>query len=259
MNRPCLSSVIFVVFLLLSTIASSNETSIRLAAEDSWPPFADAAGEGLSHRLIAKAFALEGIEVDTLVVPYNRGLILTEQGKVNAVFNVAMQQNTRERFLFGEEPLFVATASFYQLSRKAPVAADKWSLPEDTRVGIVRGYEYGDEFDSLPNMVLKIVDNQYQLINLLLTDKVDAVVMYDRVAAQFLDTMGVNSEVRAVIANHSSELFVAFDKNNPNSPALAGALDKGLKQLKASGEYHSLIPGVTSAPQGLRKTAGGVN
>lgn len=259
MNRPCLSSVIFVVFLLLSTIASSNETSIRLAAEDSWPPFADAAGEGLSHRLIAKAFALEGIEVDTLVVPYNRGLILTEQGKVNAVFNVAMQQNTRERFLFGEEPLFVATASFYQLSRKATLAADKWSLPKDTRVGIVRGYEYGDEFDSLPNMVLKIVDNQYQLINLLLTDKVDAVVMYDRVAAQFLDTMGVNSEVRAVIANHSSELFVAFDKNNPNSPALAGALDKGLKQLKASGEYHSLIAGVTSAPQGLRKTAGGVN
>lgn len=259
MNRPHLCSAIFSVLLLFSTMASSNETSIRLAAEDSWPPFADAAGEGLSHRLIAKAFALENIAFDTLVVPYNRGLILTEQGKVNAVFNVAMQHNTRERFLFGEEPLFVATASFYQLSRKAPLAADKWSLPKGTRVGIVRGYEYGDEFEKLPNMVLKIVDNQYQLINLLLTDKVDAVVMYDRVAAQFLGTMGVQGEVRAVIANHSSELFLAFDRKNPSSPALAGALDKGLRQLKASGEYHSLIAGIATASRGLRKTAGGVN
>ncbi|MBT1443404.1 transporter substrate-binding domain-containing protein [Shewanella sp. JM162201] len=235
---------LFILFqALLATLAIATEapSSIRIAAEDSWPPFADADGDGLSHRLIQKAFALQGVKVDTLVVPYNRGLILTEQGKVNAVFNVARQQSTESRFLFGREPLFKTTASFYQLKNRERVAADKWSLPPGTRVGIIRGYEYGDEFDRLSNMELHIHDNQYQLLNLLLTHKLDMVVMYDEVAEQFLSRTGVTNEVMAVFPNHTSELFLAFNKEDKDSAALIRALDLGLEQLREQGEYRKLL------------------
>ena len=238
----------FGIGALLSPLAHPSELpqKIRLAAEDSWPPFADAQGMGLSHRLVQRAFASESIEVESLVVPYNRGLILTEQGKVNAVFNVARQQSTETRFLFGSEPLFLASASFYQLKDKPPIAADKWSLPPGSRIGIVRGYEYGDEFDRLPNIELKVADNQYQLLNLLLTHKLDAVVMYDKVAGEFLHTTGVAPEVYPVFSNHTSELFLAFDKGAAESAALAQALDRGLKHLKQSGEYQKLLADIGS-------------
>ncbi|WP_372873247.1 substrate-binding periplasmic protein [Shewanella sp.] len=232
-----LCSTAFVLQPLLAT----EPSKIRLAAEDSWPPFADSSGHGLSHRLVKLAYATESIEVESVVVPYNRGLHLTEQSKVNAVFNVAKQQSTEGRFLFGNEPLFIASASFYQLTKREPIAADKWSLPPGIRVGIMRGYEYGDEFDALPNIVLWVADNQYQLLNLLLTHKLDAVVMYDKVAAEFLASTGVASEVYPVFNNHTSELYLAFDKNSASSIPLAAALDRGLRRLKQNGEYQKLL------------------
>ncbi|MGL5358725.1 MAG: amino acid ABC transporter substrate-binding protein, partial [Shewanella sp.] len=87
---------------------------ITLAAEDSWPPFANHLGQGISHRLIKAAFRQSNIEVSSLVVPYARALMMAEKGRVDGVFNVTREASTEGRFVFGRIPLFKATASFYQ-------------------------------------------------------------------------------------------------------------------------------------------------
>jgi polar amino acid transport system substrate-binding protein len=219
-------------------------SSITLAAEDSWPPFADQFGKGISHQLVKSAFAEVGIRVNTLVVPYSRGLRMVELGNVDGVFNVTKEVSTRDKFIFGQQALFQASASFYQ-HKSHPISAEtKYELAPKTVVGIIKGYEYGDEFPQLVKQkgwVLFVANNQRQLINMLLVNRIDLAVMFDAVAKEQLTQMGVNEEIQPIFNNHQSDIFVAFSKQQPHSLRLAKKLDEGLIKLKSQGQYAKLL------------------
>lgn len=219
-------------------------THISLAAEDSWPPFANQFGQGLSHQLIQAAFAKAEIEVDSIVVPYTRALMMAEKGDVDGAFNVTRQHSTENRFVFGTKPLFTAYASFYHKHTRPLNADSKWELPPKTRIGLIQGYEYGDELDTLiqeKQFEVMRVASQNQLINLLLIDRIDTAIMFDIVANDYLNAMGVEKEVEAAFHNHSSDIYLAFSKVRPNAVALATLLDRGLNAIQASGEYQALM------------------
>ncbi|MGI2168710.1 substrate-binding periplasmic protein [Shewanella sp. MF05960] len=241
-----------VMFCLLAIFCASMMThtamaepiKITLAAEDGWPPFADEFGSGISHNLIQQAFKQVNVEVSTIVVPYTRGLIMTERGTVDGVFNVTKEQSTQERFVFGNEPLFTVNASFFFAKTQTVIAKDKWQLPLGSVIGIIDGYEYGDELLQLINQrQLKIVkvNSQRQLINLLLVNRIDGAIMYDMVADVYIEQMGVKQDIVAQFMNHTSEIFVAFSKQNPQATELSLLLDKGLQQLKQQGHYQKLL------------------
>lgn len=222
----------------------AQDKTIILAAEDSWPPFANQFGQGISHRLIKAAFKQSHIEINSLVVPYTRALMMAEKGDVDGVFNVTREASTEQRFVFGQFPLFVATASFYQKKQKSILADNKWALPRGTVVGIVKSYEYGDDFPALvkqQQLNIVAVANQLQLINLLLIGRIDTALMFDLVAKDNLQTMGVDDEIIPIFANHSSDIYLAFSKENPQAHTLASQLDAGLSQLKATGQYEKLF------------------
>lgn len=218
--------------------------SITLAAEDSWPPFANQFGQGISHRLIAAAFKQSNIEVNSLVVPYSRALMMAEKGAVDGVFNVTREVSTEQRFVFGTTPLFIATASFYYKKEHSIKADNKWDLPKGTIVGVIKSYEYGDEFPLLVKqrqLNLVQVATQQQLINLLLIGRIDTALMFDLVAKENVQKMGVSDVVIPAFSNHSSHIYLAFSKTNPKAVLLAQALDKGLLQLKSDGQYQKLF------------------
>jgi polar amino acid transport system substrate-binding protein len=218
--------------------------SIILAAEDSWPPFADQFGKGISHQLVKSAFSQMGIRVETLVVPYSRGLRMTERGNVNGVFNVTKEVSTQDKFIFGKQPLFQASASFYQHKSHPIKAKSKYELAPKAVIGVIKGYEYGDEFPQLVKQkgwVLFIANNQMQLINMLLVNRIDLAVMFDAVAKEQLTQMGVNEEVLPIFNNHQSDIYVAFSKHLPDSALLAKKLDEGLIKLKSQGQYAKLL------------------
>jgi polar amino acid transport system substrate-binding protein len=224
--------------------ALAEPSKITLAAEDSWPPFADEVGRGISHNLIKQAFKQVDVDVSTIVVPYSRGLIMTERGTVDGVFNVPRQQSTVNRFVFGEQPLFTVTTSFFFAKEHPTTANNKWQLPMRSTIGIVDGYEYGDEFTALVEQrklqVIR-VNGQRQLINLLLVGRIDTVIMYDLVADIYIKQLGVNDDIEAKFSNHKSEIFIAFSKHNPQAKYFSQLLDKGLLMLQKQGQYNQLL------------------
>ena len=229
---------------LLSYSLTAAPLKITLAAEDGWPPFADEFGSGISHKLIQQAFKQVDVEVSTIVVPYTRALIMTERGTVDGAFNVTKEQSTVKRFVFGNVPLFTANASFFFANSKTVDINNKWQLPVGSLVGIIDGYEYGDELLQLiDKRQLKIVkvNSQRQLINLLLVDRIDTAIMFDLVADIYIEQMGVKQDISAKFNNHTSEIFVAFSKHNPQASQLSLLLDKGLLQLKQQGHYQQLL------------------
>ncbi|WP_428611777.1 substrate-binding periplasmic protein [Shewanella sp.] len=225
----------------LAPQVATEPTKVRLAAEDNWAPFADPYGKGLSHKLVKQAFARVDIDVDSIVVSYARGVVMTKQGLVDGVFNLHKERKTESEFIFGKQPLFTASASFYQNNAHPITAEDKWHLPQGFVVGIIKGYEYGDELEQLNQLKLIELDNHNQLINLLLLNRIDAAIMYDEVAKQYLQQMGVDRVIGPSVHNHTGDLYVAFSKQSPNAQHYAEKLDQGLTALKQDGSYQAIM------------------
>ncbi|MDD8058786.1 substrate-binding periplasmic protein [Shewanella metallivivens] len=238
------STLMLCCMLALPTMVYSEPLNITLAAEDGWPPFADEFGRGISHHLIEQAFKEVDVVVSTIVVPYTRALVMTDRGSVNGVFNVTKEQSTVKRFVFGQEPLFTVKASFFFAKEHPANVNDKWHLPIGSVVGIIDGYEYGDEFIQLiEKRQLRItkVNSQRQLINLLLVGRIDTAIMFDMVADVYIEQMGVAKDINAEFNNHTSEIFVAFSKQDPRAKQWSTLLDKGLQILKQQGHYQQLL------------------
>ena len=76
------------IFACLFSAISVAEYSIKLAAENSWPPYSNESGDGASKDIIQRSFDNVGVDVEFIVVPYARALRMPQSGKVDGAFNV---------------------------------------------------------------------------------------------------------------------------------------------------------------------------
>lgn len=234
--------LIALLALTLSANGSGAET-LHIAAENSWPPFSDQRGKGISRRLVDAALQTQGISTRYSVVPYARVLHAIAVGDVDAGFNVTRQKTTEAQFLFGSRPLLQASASWYFRPDAAMQYHHFDDLPSGIKVGLIIDYEYGDEFElHRQNFSEFRVSSQQQLIKMLLHQRVDAIVLFDRVADYRLDSMGLPPDTLARgFQNHISDIYVAFNRDNPRSPEFAHKLDLGLEIIQNNGLYQILL------------------
>lgn len=239
-----------VPLLLLSTSCFAER--ILIAAEDSWPPYSDSAGQGISYNLVSAALALVGHDIAIDVVPYARALHYTEIGKVHACWNVTRQPSTEALFYFGQQPLLRAQASYYYPKGAARDFSGPASIPDGVRIGVIIDYEYGEQYTSHQHRFEQVsVPNQDQLIKMLLAHRIDAAIMFDEVAKYTLQEMNLaNDVIERGAANHISEIYVAFSRQYPQHQQLAADLDRGLQALKDSGRYKELINIDATPPKG---------
>ncbi|WP_416305917.1 substrate-binding periplasmic protein [Neptunicella sp. SCSIO 80796] len=228
--------IIALVMLLITQSfcwANSTSTIVTLAAEDSWPPYANEQGEGISHNIIQSAFNAVGIKVKFVVAPYARALRLTEQGQVHGCFNVTKQSTTLRKFRFGDQKLFDAPVSFY-FNKASLLHFDRVEhAPDGMTVGVIIGYEYGDIYLKQSHRFTEVkVSNQKQLIGLLRAGKVQTAIMFDKVAEYTLQQMGLPENVIVKgPASEPSEIFVAFSKSQQFTEMdwLINQFDQGMR------------------------------
>lgn len=219
---------------------------LQLAVEDSWPPYADAAGRGLSTDIVLAAFAAVGVEVTIEVKPYSRVMRDLKAGLVDGGYNITRMTANQERFIFGEEPLTTATVSFYYRPGAVKAYWSATDVPTGTRIATIIDYDYGDHFESQRERFREYkVMRQSQIIHMLLAGRVDVAVMYDRVAAYTLNTLGLPQEtlVRGETI-HPSDVYVAFSRHNPRAQEYAALLDEGLRKIRQNGVYDQILASV---------------
>lgn len=222
--------------------SSSPAMLIRIAAEDNWPPFSDHQGRGLSEQLVKAAFATQGYQITTVVVPYARALHSTRQGDTDACWNVTRQRNTEQEFTLHKIPLFTADSSFYYYLKAHPYLSVA-QIPDGAVVGVILGYEYGDLYEQhKQRFKLVEVSTHAQLIGLLNTNKLDLAIFFDDVLRYYLQQEGIKANnIQRGKLNYRSEIYLAFSKENPQSSKRAAALDAGIAALKKSGVYQQML------------------
>lgn len=223
---------LFAIVALMASLNSAAET-ITLAVENSWPPFADKDGNGISKEIIQAAYSSVNMRVEFIAVPYARALIMAEQGQVDGAFNVTKQKSTLEKFYFGEVPILKTSASFYYHIDSAMNFTSNNEILKDTSVGVIIGYEYGDNYEKNKHRFKEVkVANQAQLFQLLKKKRIDVAIMFDEVVKSKLDNMQLDfDDIRKGSINHESYIHVAFSQAKDTAKAMR-LLDKGLRNIK---------------------------
>lgn len=221
-----------------------------LGVENSWPPYADRNGNGLSTSLVIAAFKATGIQTEITVKPYARVLKELGSGKIDGGYNVTRQGSTQDIFIFGNEPLLQASAYFYYSDFAFSHYSQLSDLPEGMRIGLIIDYEYGDNFDVHRHRFVEVrVKNQAQLIRMMISGRIDGAIMFERVAKHTLRGLNLGfTPIHRGFLNHISDIYVAFSPESASSRKLASALDKGVNIIKSNGVYDAIMSGKIRYP-----------
>lgn len=228
-----LDRLIILLFTTLISFSCFSVEKVTLAVENSWPPYSDRLGNGLSKNIITKAFNSVNVEVEFIVVPYARALHMVKNGSADGAFNVTKQLNTQELFNFGEEPILQAQASFYYHNHSNIDLTSATDIPSGTSIALILGYEYGDAFEQEKHRFNEVrVSSQQQIIELILKNRVDMAIMFDAVASFTQVQMGLGpSGIKKGKVNHQSDIYVAFNKKEKTKDIIK-LLDTGLRNIK---------------------------
>jgi polar amino acid transport system substrate-binding protein len=228
------------IFLLHAV--TLNARPIIIGAEDSWPPYSDRNGQGISTNIIQAAFAKSGEVPEIHVRAYARVLQEIKTGKLDAGYNVTRQASTEKNFIFGDEPLFKANAYWYFFNSNKTYASIE-AIPNNTKVGVIIDYEYGDAYEKQRQRFIEIkVARQSQLIKMLQQGRIEAALMFEEEANHTLKELGLaESTIQRGFLNHTSDIYLAFSRQHPASAERAKLFDKGIRELKKTGEYQKLL------------------
>jgi polar amino acid transport system substrate-binding protein len=230
----------------------STEDSIRvhLGAEDSWPPYSNAQGQGVSTNLIKAAFAKTNLTPTFRVLPYARVLYDLQSGKIDGGYNVTLQSTTKDKYIFGKVPLLAVESYWFFIPGTYPKIKSINDIPDKFRVGVIRDYEYGDIYENHRHRFTEVqVSQQSQIIRMLKQGRIDAAVMFDREAEYALKEMKLDAAIfDKRFLNHHGDVYVAFSHKSPRARWLAEQLDKGLLMIKEAGEYDRILSDTNREP-----------
>ncbi|MGH1373487.1 MAG: substrate-binding periplasmic protein [Cellvibrionaceae bacterium] len=231
------------ISLSVMGVSANSLPPLVLGVEDSWPPYSDKRGNGISKEIIVAALGAVGQPVSFVVLPYARVLRDVESGFIDGGFNVTRQASTSERFIFGEVAILKARGSFFYPPDSPLEISNHADIKDSARIGLILGYEYGNAYEQHRHRFREFkVGQQSQIVRMLMARRLDLAIMFDEVAKQTLMDMGLASDsITQGAENHLSEIYVVFSRRNPLSGQYAEKLDQGLNIIKASGQYADII------------------
>ncbi len=136
--------------LLFSGVRAENNKPVKMAGFP-YPPFYDVKNdkiEGVAVEWIQELFGRLGLKTELALYPLKRSLSYMESGEGDAIM-VLIKTPEREKLMVYTEPLLTVRGLIWSAANRngGPV---EYKTPEDLkdyRIGVTRGYSYGEEFD----------------------------------------------------------------------------------------------------------------
>ena len=245
MRRQALAIALTGILLVLASLPSSGALAdtVRITNGE-WPPFTSERlpDNGPLSRIVAEAFALEGITVEYGYFPWKRAYDYARTGKWDGSIGWAPTPRHVQDFQMSD-PVLTADKALFHLKN---IPFD-WQKIEDLRgwkVGATAGYSYGDDWDNAVKDGRLRVDEvtvDEQNIRKLLLRRVDVIAMEVDVANYLLRTR-LTPEEAATIVQHPKLLMrtpicLAVSRNTARAADLTTRFNRGLQRLKDSGAY----------------------
>lgn len=236
--RTLLLSVLFSLFCAGFAVADS----VRLTNGE-WPPYLgdQLPHKGVASRIVAEAFALQGVDVAWEFHPWARSLQLAERGQRDGSA-VWLRSREREEKFFISDP--VVESGYYLFHRKS--YSFDWQQVADLqgrRLAGTRGYDYGEAFqqaEASGQLRVNRVTSDETAFRQLLAGRVDLFPM-DKVVGFDMLHQHFSAAERAQLSFHpkplrSDSLHLLLSRKVPGNAELIARFNQGLAQLRESGK-----------------------
>ncbi|WP_137889319.1 ABC transporter substrate-binding protein [Pseudomonas sp. 2FE] len=232
------------LLLLLSLVFSGllAAAEVRLTNGE-WPPYLgqQLPHQGVASRIVAEAFALEGVEVHWEFYPWVRALKLAERGQRagTAVWRSSLE---RERAFYISEPVVESAYHFFHRKDRA----FDWQQVDDLRglrICATRSYYYGAAFQQAEaegRLRVNRLTSDEQCLHQLLAGRIDVFPM-DKVVglAMLQEHFGATERDQLSIHPkplHSDSLHLLLSREVLGNAELMVRFNRGLARLRASGK-----------------------
>ncbi|MEM7816494.1 MAG: transporter substrate-binding domain-containing protein [Candidatus Aenigmatarchaeota archaeon] len=230
--------VIFILIFFFLHLFSFAET-VRILAEDSWYPYSgliDGKLDGIAPDIVKAAFLAEGIIVEFVPFDYDRAMKLVLDGKEIGCFDTPRTNEIEELYLWHQPPLFIAKSYFYAKSNSSYVINSIDDIV-DKRLGLTQGYGYGNSIDTNYELNKIYSKTDEILIKKLIADRLDLIILYDKVADYLIKKLNVKGQIKPVGVSETTELYLAFSKKHPDGKKYCEIFSRGLKKIIENGTY----------------------
>ena len=218
--------------------------TLVLGAEYSWPPYANRDGTGLSNDIIREAYSAVGVQVEYMLLPYARVLTELDNGTLIAGFNVPLDNETREKYIFGKNKLFDAITNYYQSIERPLSAKRREDLNHEVKVGTVIGFGYGNHFPALVdkgNIIdIRTIADKNNLKKLSI-NRIDTTIITDKTANLLLKELQLEDKIVIAFQNDTVPMYLAFSKKFPKADHYSSLFDKGMEVILKNGVYTRII------------------
>lgn len=239
------------LFLLLLGCNVAAYAAELVYVDTSVPPLmyeADGKALGIYPALLAEISRRSGVELDIVAVPWKRALAELEAGRAG---NGALYKNS-ERLqkydfstkLFDEvQIVYVRTGNEFKFTGVSSL--------KGKRVGVIRGWSYGDEFDAAVksgSISADGVDSDEQNFKKLLIGRIDAMISIRETAAAAIAAGGYKDKVTALSPPLSnSSAYIAFAKS-AHKQEVIDKLNKAIQAIRSDGSFDLIVNSVVGAP-----------
>lgn len=235
------------LFAALSACLSVHAHPVVRVGTGDWVPYVDQQREdgGALSRLVRDIFKAAGYQVEFVYYPWDRNLLMLEQGGLDAVMPYICSKS-RQRFTVCSDAVVAGDVVLFQRRDQQLV----WSRFDDLkrfRIATTLGYSYGTEFDAaLDAGQLQVQqhgkeDTGFRLLSLGRVDfhPQDRAVGYAMLRRLF------SEPERALITHnprilHAEPLHLLFRKGDTKADQLRETFNAGLRRMAQSGELQRL-------------------
>ncbi|PKG37051.1 transporter substrate-binding domain-containing protein [Psychromonas sp. Urea-02u-13] len=233
--------LIFITALLSSFAAWGNTVT---AAQDPWPPFVmkgEVNHQGISVDIVTAALASQGYQVKYKAMAWSRALNEVKEGRIDILPATWFTQD-RTNYLTYSDSYLENSLKFIKKAGDS-FEFDGMSSLGGKKIGIVRGYGYGDEFLSADNFSRPEASNLVANLKKLLAGRIHLTLEDELVAKSLITSKGLNIDDFSFTNNALSinRLHVTSGKANARSAELITAFNKGLITIKGNGKFNEIL------------------
>lgn len=242
MMKQCL----VLLFLLGASFGAKSEEVIRLTSGE-WTPYLseNLKQYGFISHIVTEAFALEGIKVEYIFLPWKRSYQDALLGEYDG--SVIWSRNPeRENDFYFSDVVFEGQSVFFHLKEYA----FDWNSRDDLvgeHVGGTLGYKYAllEALEKNDKIKLYRVATDKQSFSMLLHKRIQ-ILQLDKEAGYDLLQEHFDAEKIQLITHHTKPVInddyhLILSKKNDKNMRFLSLFNKGLKRLKESGKYYQYI------------------
>jgi len=231
---------VFVFMLFLLPVRAAE----LVVVSDTWPPYTDPElkGNGLAINLVTTALKRAGYPSSVKFESWPRTMQGVDIGVYDVIGAIWYTSDRAQAFVFSEPYL----TNVVKVVRRKDRAFPYNNLTDliGKRVGVVKGYAYGDNFDRIE--VLTKVPSNHFILNLLdvAQGTLDA-TLDDELVLQFGISRylkNTSSELEILPKPVSSRgLRIAVSKTNPRHREIVAGFNKAIEQMRNDGTYKNIV------------------